>query len=616
VTPVDHIELGSTKIDVSSLKASVPISVKLVPVTGGAVSDVVLKFTSSNPAVATVANDGTVTSVSNGTTKITIDAEGVQASVDVTVKQVTATTTVSPKAISVGAIGESVTFTFLAVDAGGTKVTTPVVAWTSSDATIAVVDANGKATGKRAGAATITATVDGKSDAATFIVAPTAQFLLVQTNRAQINAGETAIVSAKIADAGGTPINDANATFTTTTPNVASVSGNVVTGLAGGTAHIVATAGTLSGSVDIKVVGEIITGGTLTVTPGAVEKLPNGTQQFTVTGGEGPFTWTVNGVAGGNSTYGTITSAGAYTAPASVPSPSTFDVCAVQATPSAQGCSHVTINPIPSGGADVIVFNDINMFDNNYGSPYATNRQLYQNLVSFSGTGPRVAQTGVMFHRGHQSRCGTSECRASDFSSMNTQLTTAGFTVVNVDTTTAVIGRIAPNIKAIFLLMPTTTYNVTEINNLKSFAAEGGRIIFVGERQPYYQDSGIAIENKFFLDMGAQMTNVGGDYACIYQMDAAHIRPHQVTQGLNGLSMACASAVKLGPNDYALVLDQRDATVVLAAVAKIDLTPLSGGEPSQQRMPARTTARTTTTPASPDEHSWGAGAKPAVVRPK
>ncbi len=40
-------------------------------------------------------------------------------------------------------------------------------------------------------------------------------------------------------------------------------------------------------------------------------------------------TWEVNGVAGGNATFGTITAAGLYTAPATLPTPATFNVTAV-----------------------------------------------------------------------------------------------------------------------------------------------------------------------------------------------------------------------------------------------------------------------------------------------
>src|SRR5205085_7849109 len=119
-----------------------------------------------------------------------------------------------------------------------------------------------------------------------------------------------------------------------------------------------------------------------------------------------------------------------------------------------------------------------------------------------------------------------------------------------------------------FLIMPEAVFTDSEINILKQFASDGGRIVYVGERAPFLGATGINVENQFFQAMGAVMRNIGGDYACIYQMDASHVKPHQVTTGLTGISMACASAVQLGPNDYALVTDQRNASVVLAAVAK------------------------------------------------
>ncbi len=64
------------------------------------------------------------------------------------------------------------------------------------------------------------------------------------------------------------------------------------------------------------------------------------------------MTWSVNGIAGGNATFGTISSGGQYTAPASVPTSPASNVVSVQAllvaTPTVQGASAVTLdNPIP-----------------------------------------------------------------------------------------------------------------------------------------------------------------------------------------------------------------------------------------------------------------------------
>ena len=62
-------------------------------------------------------------------------------------------------------------------------------------------------------------------------------------------------------------------------------------------------------------------------------------------------TWQVNNAAGGSSTYGTITAAGVYTAPATVPSPATVTINAVsQADGTTAGSAQVTITAPPASG--------------------------------------------------------------------------------------------------------------------------------------------------------------------------------------------------------------------------------------------------------------------------
>ena len=60
-------------------------------------------------------------------------------------------------------------------------------------------------------------------------------------------------------------------------------------------------------------------------------------------------TWTVNGVAGGNSTIGTIAANGAYTAPLTLPTPNTVTVTATSVEdPTKSSSATVTLeNPIP-----------------------------------------------------------------------------------------------------------------------------------------------------------------------------------------------------------------------------------------------------------------------------
>lgn len=86
----------------------------------------------------------------------------------------------------------------------------------------------------------------------------------------------------------------------------------------------------------------------VTVTPSSATLAVSQTQQFTanVTGtSNSAVDWSVNGIAEGNSTEGTISSNGLYTAPGAVPNPTTVTVTATsEADPSASGSATVTIS--------------------------------------------------------------------------------------------------------------------------------------------------------------------------------------------------------------------------------------------------------------------------------
>jgi serine protease len=93
----------------------------------------------------------------------------------------------------------------------------------------------------------------------------------------------------------------------------------------------------------------------VTVTPSSVSLKAGGTQAFSaaVTNTSNTaVTWQVNGIAGGNSTVGTISAAGMYTAPATVSSTLTATVTAVSdADTSRTGSAQVTVSSSSSSSA-------------------------------------------------------------------------------------------------------------------------------------------------------------------------------------------------------------------------------------------------------------------------
>jgi serine protease len=94
---------------------------------------------------------------------------------------------------------------------------------------------------------------------------------------------------------------------------------------------------------------------TVAVSPANPSVAVSGSQMFSATVVNTSNTvvaWQVNGVVGGNSTVGTISTAGMYTAPTSVPSPATVTITAISAADTARsGTAQVTVTPAASAAA-------------------------------------------------------------------------------------------------------------------------------------------------------------------------------------------------------------------------------------------------------------------------
>ena len=92
----------------------------------------------------------------------------------------------------------------------------------------------------------------------------------------------------------------------------------------------------------------------VTVSPGTANVNAGGTQAFNATvanTSNTAVTWQVNGITGGNATVGTISASGLYTAPATVPSPSTVTVRAISNADNTRfGSAQVTVTATPGTG--------------------------------------------------------------------------------------------------------------------------------------------------------------------------------------------------------------------------------------------------------------------------
>jgi len=265
-------------------------------------------------------------------------------------------------------------------------------------------------------------------------------------------------------------------------------------------------------------------------------------------------------------------------------------------------CGSAQVNvilPPPAAGQDVVVFNDVNPFDNDaMNFPATNNVRMVQNMVTFTSDGPRNAGTHVMWDCGRNSAY-AGACSPNDImTTAHGVIRDEGFTLSFISSSPGTLVNIPANVKSLWLWLPMQTYTNAEINAMKQFAAEGGRIVFVGEHQGFY-GPGIPIQNDFLQKMGAVMRNIGDAVDCGYTtLPPASIRSHQVTSGVNSLRIACASVIEPGPQDFVLFYDT-SGTRVLAGVARIDTTPIPAGAVFPQVSSPRTPLPAGLNPNSP-----------------
>src|SRR6266699_543932 len=167
-----------------------------------------------------------------------------------------ASVTVAPATASV-AVGQVVGLVATLRDANGNALSGRVVTWASSAAAVATVDSSGVVTGVAVGGAMISATSEGQSGAALVSVAaapaPVAS-VAVSPAPASVVAGQTVQLAATPEDAGGNALSGRVVTWASNAPAVATVdAGGLVTGVAAGTATIMATSEGQSGSAVVSV---------------------------------------------------------------------------------------------------------------------------------------------------------------------------------------------------------------------------------------------------------------------------------------------------------------------------------------------------------------------------
>lgn len=250
--------------------ASTPLSVAVLDAQGDPVPGKTVTWGSTNENIASVSTTGNVTGVSAGSATISATVDGLSGSSNVTVNQTpVAKVTISPNGGHITA-GGTIQLSALVEDSKGNTLSGRIVTWESSDETIATVSSNGLVRGVLPGKATITARSEGKSDQVTInVTAAAVSSVEVTPSRSTVATGQTVQLSVRLTDASGNVLTGRLITWSTNTPSVATVTaGGTVTGVAQGTAQIIAESEGVQGNALVDVTA--IPVASVSVTPSPV----------------------------------------------------------------------------------------------------------------------------------------------------------------------------------------------------------------------------------------------------------------------------------------------------------------------------------------------------------
>ena len=251
---------------------------------------------------------------------LAVDTSGVaDTSVIVVTPMPVMSVTVSPTTASV-LVGQTAPLTATLRDSANNILTGRVIAWTSGNSAVATVSATGVVTGLAAGSTAITATSEGKSGTATLNVStvPVASVTVTPATATGVVGGTTTF-TATLRDSANNILTGRAIAWTSGNTAFATVSAaGVATGVAAGSASIIATSEGKSGTaaltvINVPVASVTVSPSTATITVGATQQLAATTKDSAGTILTGRVvTW-----GSSNTAVATVTSSGLVTGVAS-----------------------------------------------------------------------------------------------------------------------------------------------------------------------------------------------------------------------------------------------------------------------------------------------------------
>ncbi len=211
-------------------------------------------WSSSNPSVAQVASDGTITGLIVGNTTINAIIDSKIGSLPISVIGATASSIAVIPASATISLGTSALLIAEVRDQGGNVIPGQAVSWSSANSAVASVSGTGVVTGVSAGSVNVTATSGSFSATSNITVISTAvTSVVVSPSSAQLQIGGKQQLNA-VVTSNGSVVQNAAISWSSSNPAVITVSSSgLATGVSAGNATITATSSGTSGSASLTV---------------------------------------------------------------------------------------------------------------------------------------------------------------------------------------------------------------------------------------------------------------------------------------------------------------------------------------------------------------------------
>ena len=220
---------------------------------GTPLMDRAMRWSSTNPSLASIDGNGLVTAVSPGEVVVSATSEGITGSAALVVVPIPVVAVTVELPVAIVLAGQTSLATATLRDASGIVQTGRTITWSSSDTSVATVDGSGLVTAVAPGRVLVSATIDGVTGAAWLVVAavPVAA-VTVELPFESVVAGQVAQATVRLRDAEGNVLTGRAVTWSSSDASVAMVDGNgLVTTLSPGIVTVVANCEGRSGSASL-----------------------------------------------------------------------------------------------------------------------------------------------------------------------------------------------------------------------------------------------------------------------------------------------------------------------------------------------------------------------------